>query len=301
MNGYVYSPGTAAGFKRMQRMGIPRPLFRTEDKLAKVVKKQFKKLVHSLLADIKEAASNAHVTLDRAPLTQDGDLEDLIDFFEKSAQEDEILRKANLEAAANSLEHQWLDNDELSLFEEDPEVKGQILKALQEQQNDYLKRLFEDADPKTQAILTAFSLDKQKLFNDNMEKIRELYLANSIQRLEWEQESIKRAMLRKIINYIQGTSKTLELDSLINYAMSYGDNMARMFARDQMARFNKAVTLSTFKSAGVTKVKWVITHDVRVRDTHKALDGQIFDINNLPEEFDDYNCRCGLVPVEWAE
>jgi SPP1 gp7 family putative phage head morphogenesis protein len=72
-------------------------------------------------------------------------------------------------------------------------------------------------------------------------------------------------------------------------------------ARDQMQRFNKACTLSTFRSAGVTKVKWVTVGDIRVRKSHKALNGQIFDVNNLPKEVDDYNCRCGLVPVEWAE
>ena len=68
-----------------------------------------------------------------------------------------------------------------------------------------------------------------------------------------------------------------------------------------MARFNKAVTITQYESAGVTKVKWVTSHDVRVRESHKALDGKVFDINNLPEELHDYNCRCGLVPVEYAD
>jgi SPP1 gp7 family putative phage head morphogenesis protein len=68
-----------------------------------------------------------------------------------------------------------------------------------------------------------------------------------------------------------------------------------------MQRFNKACTIATFKSAAVTKVKWVTCNDIRVRKTHKALNGQVFDVNNLPKEVDDYNCRCGLVPVEWAD
>jgi SPP1 gp7 family putative phage head morphogenesis protein len=48
-------------------------------------------------------------------------------------------------------------------------------------------------------------------------------------------------------------------------------------------------------------VKWVTVGDVRVRKSHKELNGKIFDVNNLPQEVDDYNCRCGLVPVEWAD
>jgi uncharacterized protein with gpF-like domain len=96
-------------------------------------------------------------------------------------------------------------------------------------------------------------------------------------------------------------------------AYQAGDNLARLFARDQMQRFNKALTLSTFTDAGVTKVKWVTCHDARVRKrsyvdkngvfhrAHTELDGQIFGIKNLPVEIDDYNCRCGLVPVEWED
>jgi SPP1 gp7 family putative phage head morphogenesis protein len=68
-----------------------------------------------------------------------------------------------------------------------------------------------------------------------------------------------------------------------------------------MQRFNKACTLATFQGAGVTRVKWVTSHDGRVRATHKALDGKIFPVGELPPEVDDYNCRCGLVPVAWED
>ena len=112
---------------------------------------------------------------------------------------------------------------------------------------------------------------------------------------------IKRRILQKIIDYATGVTEELDLDGLVKEAYTSTDHLARLFARDQMQRFNKACTLSTFRSAGVTKVKWVTVGDVRVRKSHKALNGQIFDVNNLPQEVDDYNCRCGLVPVEWAD
>lgn len=74
--------------------------------------------------------------------------------------------------------------------------------------------------------------------------------------------------------------------------------MARFFARDQLSRLNKATTIATFINAGVTRVKWVTAHDARVRQSHKTLDGKIFNIDSLPNELDDYNCRCALVPVD---
>lgn len=300
---YVYSKGTRAGFLRMQRQGIPRPLFRIEDKLATIAKRRYSALVRQLLRDIKHATKDAHVTMDAAP--EDESLDDLLDFFEQMGQElkdenQEIANRANMGSAVDSLETAWFNGGDEEVQAGD-KIKEAIERTLQQEQDDYLDRLYKDAGSKMQQVLVSFSLDKQKLFNDNMDALRLLYTDNAVQRLTWEEEYIKRAMLKRILRYVNGEDTKLRLDDLTKYAYSRGDQMARLFARDQMQRFNKAVTLATYSSAGVTKVKWVTCQDQRVRDTHKALNGQVFNVDNLPEEIDDYNCRCGLVPVEWAD
>lgn len=308
-SGYIYSKGTAAGFRRMQRFGIPRPLFRLEDKLARLLRAEHVKFIRDLLFDLKQAAADAHVVLDHAVLTQDS-LEELLDFFEQMKKEleaqtneqNKIANRANMASALNSLQHSWIDEDGNPTEEADEEterLREKMDQAFKEEQGDYLGRLFSDADSRTQGILQSFSIDKKKLFNDNMEQLRILYIDNSMQRLAGEQDLLKRAILRRITKYVNGESDTLKLDDITKVAYEKGEHMARLFARDQMQRFNKAVTLSTFINADVTKVKWITCHDVRVRDSHKLLDGKIFDINELPGEIDDYNCRCGLVPVEW--
>lgn len=306
LNGYIYSKGTKKGFLRMQRMGIPRPIFSIQDKLAKVVNTQYKRFVRQLLKDIKDAAKQTGVVMDSAPVDEDEDetLERLLDFFtskqkEMEAEQQALINQANMAAVENTLQHKWLDDEgNVNISEA---AKKQIVNIFQNEQDDYLKRLFSDAGDKMQQILATFSIDKQELFNQNMDNLRILYLDNSIKRLGWEQDYIKREMLKRINRYVSGQDDELKFDDLTKYAFKFGDNMARLFARDQMQRFNKALTLSTFTTAGVTKVKWVTCHDVRVRKSHKALDGQVFDIKNLPAEVDDYNCRCGLVPVEWEE
>jgi SPP1 gp7 family putative phage head morphogenesis protein len=303
VNGYLYSPGTKAGFLRMKRQGIPRPLFSIEDKLATILRSRYRALARKLLKDLRTQCRASNITLDAAP--EDDTLESLLKFFdemkkefEKQQEESEkAIGRVNLNAVANTLEHQWLEEDEP---EESAYFVQKIDNTFKAEQNDYLKRLFSDADQKTARILQAFSIDKQQLFNDNMAAIRKLYLDNSMARIKGEQELIKRRILQKIIEYATGVTEDLDLDQLVKEAYTDTDHLARLFARDQMQRFNKACTLSTFKSAGVTKVKWVTVGDVRVRKSHKALNGQIFDVNNLPVEVDDYNCRCGLVPVEWA-
>ena len=306
LNGYIYSKGTKAGFLRMQRQGIPRPLFSIEDKLASLLKTRYKALARRLLKDIKTQCRNSNITLDAAPEDDDDTLENLLKFFdemkkefEKQQEENEkTIARLNLNTVANTLEHEWFEEDQ----EEEPEffVK-KIDKVFEEEQTDYLKRLLGDADGKTAQILRSFAIDKQQLFNDNMAAIRKLYLDNSIARIKGEEMLIKRRILQKIIDYATGKTAELDLDDLVKEAYTDTDHLARLFARDQMQRFNKACTLSTFRSAGVTKVKWVTCGDIRVRKSHKELNGNIYDVNNLPQEVDDYNCRCGLVPVEWAD
>ena len=303
-NGYIFSKGTKAGFLRMQRQGIPRPLFSIEDKLTKVLSARYKALTRQLLKDIRTQCQQSNITLDAAP--EDDTLESLLKFFdemkkefEKQQEENEkAISRINLNTVANTLEHQWLeegDQEEVEFF------IRKLDDVLKEEQADYLKRLFSDADGKTAQILQSFSIDKQQFFNDNMDAIRKLYLDNSIERIKGEEMLIKRKILQRIIDYATNKTAELELMDLVKEGYTDSDHLARLFARDQMQRFNKACTLSTFRSAGVTKVKWVTCGDVRVRKSHKELNGKIFDVNNLPKETDDYNCRCGLVPVEWAE
>lgn len=304
INGYIYSSKTKAGFLRMQRQGIPRPLFRIEDKLAKLLKSRYKALTRKLLKDIRTQCQQSNITLDAAP--EDDSLESLLKFFDEmkkdfekqQAENDKLIGRVNLNTVANTLEHQWLEED---TPEESEYFLKRIDKTFKEEQADFLQRLFSDADGKTAQILQSFAIDKQEFFNDNMDAIRKLYLDNSIARIRGEEELIKRRILQKIIDYATGKSNTLELTDLVKEGYQSSDHLARLFARDQMQRFNKACTLSTFRSAGVTKVKWVTCGDIRVRKSHKELNGKIFDVTNLPREVDDYNCRCGLVPVEWED
>ena len=292
----------------MKRMGIPRPVYALQDRMARALKSYYNELARALLQDIKEAAAQASATLDaKEPpkKSEDETLNDLLDYFDKMKKEAEDLNKkvanqANMAAAENTLKHKWEGSDRVSEARTE-RTREKLAGMLDLEQSEYLGRLFNDAGERMQKVLTTFSLDKQQLFNDNMEALKALYLDNSVQRLQYEQEDIKRRMLQRINDYATGKSATLKFDDLTKLCYRWGDHLARLFARDQMQRFNKALTLSTYTSAGVTKVKWVTSHDARVRESHKQLDGKIFGIRDLPPETDDYNCRCGLVPVEWED
>lgn len=309
INGYIYSPKTRQGFLRMRRMGIPRPLFSIENELAKTLGSRYRKLATQLLKDLKEKIRRNGITIDSA-LVADGreeeNLESLMKFFDEMGEkmrkeQEETASRANMESVANSLEHEWFEEDQEELARLDEQFTGDIERIFKKEQKNYLERLLDDADGKTKRILQSFTIDKKKFFDDNMDEVRRLYVQNSLERIDWEQEDIKRAILKRITDYAMNQTDELKLDDLTKDAFNRGDHLARLFARDQMARFNKACTLATFRSAGVTKVQWLTANDGRVRKTHRMLNKRIFDIDNLPEEINDYNCRCGLVPVEWAD
>lgn len=309
INGYIYSPKTRQGFLRMRRMGIPRPLFSIENELAKTLRSRYRKLAAQLLKDLKEKIRRNGLTIDRA-LVADGkeeeNLESLMKFFDEMGEkmrkeQEETASRANMGSVANSLEHEWFEEDQEELARLDEQFTGDIERIFKKEQKNYLGRLLDDADGKTKRILQSFTIDKKKFFDDNMDEVRRLYVQNSLERIDWEQEDIKRAILKRITDYAMNRTDELKLDDLTKDAFNRGEHLARLFARDQMARFNKACTLATFRSAGVTKVQWLTANDGRVRETHRMLNKKIFDVDNLPKEINDYNCRCGLVPVEWAD
>lgn len=309
INGYIYSPKTRQGFLRMRRMGIPRPLFSIENELAKTLASRYKKLAAQLLKDLKDKIKRNGITIDSALVAdgkEDENLESLMKFFDEMGEkmrkeQEETASRANMGSVANSLEHEWFEEDQEELARLDEQFTGDIERIFKKEQKNYLERLLDDADGKTKRILQSFTIDKKKFFDDNMDEVRRLYVQNSLERIDWEQEDIKRAILKRITDYAMNRTDELKLDDLTKDAFNRGEHLARLFARDQMARFNKACTLATFRSAGVTKVQWLTANDGRVRKTHRLLNKRIFDVDNLPKEINDYNCRCGLVPVEWAD
>lgn len=309
INGYIYSPKTRQGFLRMRRMGIPRPLFSIENELAKTLASRYKKLAAQLLKDLKEKIRRNGITIDSA-LVADGreeeNLESLMKSFDEMGEkmrkeQEKTASRANMGSVANSLEHEWFEENQEEQAQHDEQFYSDVERIFKKQQKKYLERLLDDADGKTKRILQSFTIDKKKFFDDNMDEVRRLYVQNSLERIDWEQEDIKRAILKRITDYAMNQTDELKLDDLTKDAFNRGEHLARLFARDQMARFNKACTLATFRSASVTKVQWLTANDGRVRRTHRMLNKKIFDVDNLPKEINDYNCRCGLVPVEWAD
>ena len=106
-----------------------------------------------------------------------------------------------------------------------------------------------------------------------------------------------------------------ELRDVILHEYNVSESRAELWARDQVAKLNAAVTQEQHKAAGVTKYRWVSSHDERVRDCHRFLDGKVFSYDNPPEQWyvtksrgivhtgkyanpgEFFQCRCVAYPV----
>ena len=301
-NGYLYGPKTARGFLRMQRLGIPRPLFRLQDRMARLIKKHLQERIRTFLREYSAAAKQSGLTTHQ--ITQDGpedDLQDLLRFFEAAGEELTAEAAAEARTAIGAANYAVKEIWEKTDAELDREFMRELRELYQEEQADYLTRLQRDQDPELSQIIATFSLDQRKIYNENMEALRLLYLDGAKASLSDFDNTLKLKFIDALEAYVTGQTDTLDVKKIVSSLQVNSQHMGQFFARDQMQRFNKATTLAQFAAAGVTKVRWCTCHDGRVRESHKALDGQVFSINNLPPEIDDYNCRCGLIPAEYKD
>jgi SPP1 gp7 family putative phage head morphogenesis protein len=313
--GYIYNKKTAEGFENMKKHGIPKPLFSLQSKLAKSVDFRFKKMLRSLLKQIKAKMKerNISLTTDERGSDEDENLADLMNFFEEQGrllhESEEIAKRENMRYIAEELEREWIDSEREELERLDDVYTGDIdenfrpllEKVFKQEQADYYERLKADSSVRFKNILESMEINKDEFFSQQSQAVRTLYIQNSLERLQGETDFLKRRIIKEIIDYAEGKTDKLNIDTLARACFDSSNTLSKLFARDQMQRFNKACTLATFSSAKVKRVKWITSHDGRVRPTHKALDGKIFNVDDLPKEVDDYNCRCGLVPVEYED
>jgi len=92
-----------------------------------------------------------------------------------------------------------------------------------------------------------------------------------------------------------------ELAKTIEDKFGIAENKAKLIARDQVSKFNAALTESRMKDAGIEKYIWQTSGDERVRESHAEKDGKTFSWDDPPEDTgnpgEDINCRCVAIPV----
>lgn len=89
-----------------------------------------------------------------------------------------------------------------------------------------------------------------------------------------------------------------EIEEQIGVAQS----RAEFIARDSVCTLNSKVTRARYEAAKIEKYVWTTMGDDRVRDSHEALDGEVFDVDGPGDPDEGHpgeapNCRCVQFPL----
>lgn len=75
------------------------------------------------------------------------------------------------------------------------------------------------------------------------------------------------------------------------------ENLILRQVKQYAINLEDSVAMAVYKAVGVEKVQWVAEDDYKTCGVCKALDGEIFAVENAPPK-QHYNCRCYLIPVK---
>ena len=121
----------------------------------------------------------------------------------------------------------------------------------------------------------------------------------------WQPEQMQR--LREMVQRIQTTGDNSSIKSLIQSEWNTSAAKAKFLARQETSLFFGTLSMNTASNSGIRRYRWSTSHDVRVRDSHKHLDGTIHAMDDPPivdiktgrraHPGFDYNCRCSAIWV----
>lgn len=126
----------------------------------------------------------------------------------------------------------------------------------------------------------------------------------------WEAENIKLIksipsqyldqLHGKIVAAVRAGRPSSELAEFIRETFDLPRNRAKLIARDQIGKLNGQLTMARQKNIGVESYVWRTSLDERVREEHKAREGEKFSWDEPPKDGhpgNPINCRCSAEAV----
>ncbi len=119
----------------------------------------------------------------------------------------------------------------------------------------------------------------------------------------WSPEQVTR--LREMVQKIQTTPDNASLKQIIENEWQVSASKARFLARQETSIFLSRFSMNRAAETGIARYRWSTSHDERVRDSHKHLQGKIIPFDDPPivdfrtgrraHAGEDYNCRCAKI------
>lgn len=170
-----------------------------------------------------------------------------------------------------------------------------------------LDEIVEDLDEQQEHSIK----EAMKIVPEFNEANREFLKQNYIENVEYSVKNFTEKQvdkLREMVEYnaYYGYSKNNNLIDRIQREFDITRNRAKFIANQETSLLTAKLNEMRLKEVGITHYKWSSSHDERVRDTHKDLDGKIFSFDDPPivnkkgdrkNPGEDFGCRCRAIGV----
>ena len=111
--------------------------------------------------------------------------------------------------------------------------------------------------------------------------------------------SLQQSITRSLMDSMDEGDSAYVTASNIMDATGMERNRAMLIARTETMNAYRDASTDQYRKYGVQSVKWLSASDDRTCDECLSLDGQIFDIDEIPDVHSGTNiqCRCVQLPV----
>lgn len=290
-------------------------------------RKAFADMTQNLLSEIQKDLSADYSLKVRESVKNAGRADSIFNIYSKLRQ----FAQSNFSEIYNNLQSellgkfQVLDSWVKSKIEESVNDKSRLLKLARPKQlalvNGEWKYIYKPLEKK---IVIENGIVKTKYITEQLAISplkNQIEKANRLMSEKIKEQAVKSAELIKGIQtstadrlsqkisdaYNKGKTQS-EINAIVQKSLKVSEGRAATIGRDQTQKFGNEINRERQKAVGITKFIWRTMDDNRVRDTHKHVDGKVFDwetgaqgLLDLPKSKfpgDDINCRCYPEPYD---
>jgi len=143
--------------------------------------------------------------------------------------------------------------------------------------------------------------------DDDLNALKELWVGENLDLIrsidDETMRRIRQILTARITGSVNHAGLAKDLIAEIQAITEKEKRRAELIARDQLGKLHGQINRRKQESLGIEEYEWETSHDERVRDSHRALQGKVFSWNKPPPEGHPgypIRCRCIALPViDW--
>ena len=143
--------------------------------------------------------------------------------------------------------------------------------------------------------------------DDDLDALKEIWVGENLDLIrsidDETMRRIRQILTARITGSVNHAGLAKDLIAEIQAITDKEKRRAELIARDQLGKLHGQINRRKQESLGIDEYEWETSHDERVRDSHRALQGKVFSWSKPPPEGHPgypIRCRCIALPViDW--